>query len=211
MLAVLYVYCIFCVCLQGYSDPEYRKRRAFISELAFRYKQWVRRLIKLFMKLRVSSRHPLMKKNLLFVTEATRCPPWSTRRRKCPHGEDESCTSWSQIGGRLKCTDVVMMLCLKEGGVPAAEEHLLQSGLQAVHGRSAAAGEGVRLRRGPHPSAQRGLRLPERWRELNNWNKQMLLWAENRLSSTVWEIWDTKKSFLNEKKVNLQKTFAFKT
>lgn len=39
----------------------------------------------------------------------------------------------------------------------------------------------------------------------------MLLWAENRLSSTVWEIWDTKKSFLNEKKVNLQKTFAFKT
>lgn len=25
--------------LQGHSDPEYRKRRAFISELAFRYKQ----------------------------------------------------------------------------------------------------------------------------------------------------------------------------
>lgn len=24
---------------QGHSDPEYRKRRAFISELAFRYKQ----------------------------------------------------------------------------------------------------------------------------------------------------------------------------
>lgn len=27
--------------LQGYNDPEYRKRRAFISELACRYKQWV--------------------------------------------------------------------------------------------------------------------------------------------------------------------------
>lgn len=25
--------------LQGYNDPEYRKRRAVISELAFRYKQ----------------------------------------------------------------------------------------------------------------------------------------------------------------------------
>lgn len=28
--------------LQGFNDPEYRKRRAYISELAFRYKQWVR-------------------------------------------------------------------------------------------------------------------------------------------------------------------------
>ena len=109
------------------------------------------------------------KKNLLSVTEETRCPLWSTRQRKCPHGEDESCTSWMQIGGWLKCTDVMMLLCLKEGGVPAAEEHLLQSGLQAVHGWSAAAGEGVWLRRGPHPSAQRGLRLPERWQKLNNW------------------------------------------
>lgn len=25
--------------LKGYRDPEYRKRRAFIAELAFRYKQ----------------------------------------------------------------------------------------------------------------------------------------------------------------------------
>ncbi|KAG7225576.1 hypothetical protein INR49_004982 [Caranx melampygus] len=41
----------------GFSDPEYRKRRAYISELAFRYKQ------------------------------GTRCPLWSTRRRKYPHGE----------------------------------------------------------------------------------------------------------------------------
>jgi len=31
-----------CFPSQGFSDPEYRKRRAFISELASTYKQWVR-------------------------------------------------------------------------------------------------------------------------------------------------------------------------
>lgn len=33
------IYSPFIFSLQGYSDPDYRKRRAAIAELAFRYKQ----------------------------------------------------------------------------------------------------------------------------------------------------------------------------
>lgn len=34
--------CLSFFFLKGYRDPEYRKRRAFIAEQAFRYKEWVR-------------------------------------------------------------------------------------------------------------------------------------------------------------------------
>lgn len=64
--------------------------------------------------------------------------------------------------GRLHHSDALVWLCLKEAGLPAAEEHLPESGLQTVPRRPAAAGERVRLRRGPYPSATRGVSLPER-------------------------------------------------
>lgn len=53
-------------------------------------------------------------------------------------------------------------VCAQEGGLPSAQEHLPPSGLQAVSGGSAAAGAGVRIRRGAHPSAPGGVRLPQR-------------------------------------------------
>lgn len=58
--------------------------------------------------------------------------------------------------------DVTFVCCLQEEGLPAAEERLSQSGLQAVPGQPTAAGGRVRLRRGSHPSAPRRVRLPER-------------------------------------------------
>lgn len=65
--------------------------------------------------------------------------------------------------GRLHHSDALVWLCLKEAGLPAAEEHLPEFGLQTVPRRPAAAGERVRLRRGPYPSATRGVGLLERW------------------------------------------------
>lgn len=44
--------------LKGYRDPEYRKRRAFIAELAFRYKQLVRD-ISLYLKEKLK-KHPFV-------------------------------------------------------------------------------------------------------------------------------------------------------
>ena len=101
-------------------------------------------------------------------------------------------------GGWLKRGDWTLWccLCLKEGGLPAAEEYLPESGLQAVSGWPAAAGERVWLRRGPHPAAQRGFCLPERWQRKDRQSRNSTsLWAPSQCAWQCFPLVSEKTGF----------------